>query len=691
MVISSVWFNRFRILVIGLIAICLLFFVWTLWHFPAYARELPVRILPNANWTAATALSALSGLGWSVDTFVGIRVAFVLITAVFYISLGIFVFIKAQDEWFALLFAFSLVLFGIGTADLPFVLAQWGPVGDRLAYGIAAISYGLPMFLVVLFPDGRFVPDIMRWVGLVAALFILYAGFLIPNPTRPPAPYLSVISSILFTTGVLSQVYRYRVVSTAEQKQQTKWVMWAILLNLTYKLMLTLIYFSPAVNALTSQGMLYSLLRTTTLTLVTATAPVAITFAILRYRLWDIDLIIRKTILYGIMIVGIISLYIFVVGYVGVWLQTDGNNSGLTLFATGIVALLFTPVKDRLERQINRLFFGQRDEPYQLLSQLGKRLETALDPATAIEVTVKEIGVALKLPYVVIELKNGTRVIETAVYGRSQNRVFSFPLTHGGQSIGTLYVATRDPNGDFSSTEQQLLTDLARQISITANSYLLDANLEQARLQLVTERGEARRQLGRDLHDGVGHQLVGLKRRLEYAITNLPIESETSVTELKAIDQQLTSLTKQVRSLAHQLYPPELELLGLVGAIQEQVQTHPSLQIQFFPAVPLPPLSAEIETAVYYITLEAITNIEKHAQAQHCAIYLSLEPATQPRLLRLKIEDDGVGLSNSHQGGVGLLSMQARAAEVGGRCEIVSKKESGTAVIVDIPCVSKVE
>ena len=163
---------------------------------------------------------------------------------------------------------------------------------------------------------------------------------------------------------------------------------------------------------------------------------------------------------------------------------------------------------------------------------------------------------------------------------------------------------------------------------------------------------------------------------------------------LADINQQLVALSRQVRGLAHRLFPPELELLGLAGALRESAQTYSTLRIQIDAPERLPPIPAEIEAAAYYIALEALTNVDKHAGAQVCHIQLNLSAkssALQPALLALNIMDDGVGLPLDTTGGLGLLSMQARAAEVGGTCRVEPHPGGGTAVIVRIPCPIKME
>jgi signal transduction histidine kinase len=274
------------------------------------------------------------------------------------------------------------------------------------------------------------------------------------------------------------------------------------------------------------------------------------------------------------------------------------------------------------------------------------------------------------------------------VRGAAQKEIYRFPLVYAGVTIGELEAASRSPNETFTPADTRLLSDLARQISVAAHAVLLTANLEQARLSLVTERGEARRQLGSDLHDGVGHQLVGLTRQVERVAARAAGDPALT-SSLTDISRQLVALTEHVRGLAHRLFPPELELLGLADALREHAQTHAGLRIRVDAPELLPPLPAEIESAAYYIALEALTNVEKHSGASACDIRLRLIPnpsVLQPSQLELDIIDDGRGTTSPTDKGLGLLSMQARAAEVGGVCRIEANPGGGTAVSVRIPC-----
>jgi signal transduction histidine kinase len=195
--------------------------------------------------------------------------------------------------------------------------------------------------------------------------------------------------------------------------------------------------------------------------------------------------------------------------------------------------------------------------------------------------------------------------------------------------------------------------------------------------------------LGSDLHDGVGHQLAALARQVERAVHQLDHDPETIRKSLAAITDELNAAIAQVRVLAHQLHPPELELLGFIGVLHEHAQTHPSLIIHLDAPDCLPSLPTAVETAAYYILLEALTNIEKHARARTCAVRVALTQggsAFDAPMLELDIQDDGEGLPDAQPRGLGLLSMQARAVEVGGMCRIESKACQGTKVSVRLPC-----
>jgi signal transduction histidine kinase len=537
----------------------------------------------------------------------------------------------------------------------------------------------------LLFPRPKRIIQRYPWLGLVPFGVGILVGIVVLLGQAPVIGWLATQGMV--AASIISLIHSGFTQRDAVSRGQLRWAGGGFGVGLTLMLLVF-----PAASGWVANPLL-DVLMGSGFHLGFTIIGIALAIAILRHRLFELDLVINRALVYTTLTACVIGIYVLVVGYLG-WLFRAEENLVFSLIATGLVAVLFAPLRNLVQRGVNRLMYGQRDEPYQVLTKLGQQLETVLEPASALSLTVETVARALKLPYVAISLKQEGGFQTVATYGTAQNEVNRFPLIYTAQTIGELIAASRAPNESLTPADLRLLHDLARQIGVTAHAVLLTANLEQARLRLVTERGEARRQLGSDLHDGVGHQLVGLTRQVESVLT-IPADDPTLAHSLLTdINRQLMALTKQVRGLAHQLFPPELELLGLVDALQERAQIHSRLRILVDAPERLPPIPAEIEAAVYYIALEALTNVEKHADAQVCHIHLSLSSTPsvlQPAVLELDVRDDGRGLSLPTAGGLGLLSIQARAAEVGGTCHIESNPGGGTAVIVRIPCPAKME
>jgi signal transduction histidine kinase len=358
------------------------------------------------------------------------------------------------------------------------------------------------------------------------------------------------------------------------------------------------------------------------------------------------------------------------------------------LAATGIVAVLFGRLHDWLQRGVNRLMYGRRDEPYQVLTSLNEELQTTVNPAQTLQLTAATVAGSMKLPYVAIYMQRNDSRRLAAAYGSPAAETSCFPLIHSGETVGELEAAPRAANEPLSAVDVRLLNDLARQISPTVGAALLAFDLEEARLRIVTAREESRRQLGSDLHDGVGHQLAGLARKIEQANAQLQDDPGALPELLAEINRQLSATSDEVRQLAYQLHPPELELLGLAGALRERAGAVTSPAVRLDVPADLPQLPAAVETAVYYIALEALTNVEKHAGARNATIRLALTDEESPfmtRGLKLHIEDDGRGWPPQRGNGLGLLSMQGRAAEVGGSCLIEPSPQGGLRVIAHLP------
>jgi signal transduction histidine kinase len=298
--------------------------------------------------------------------------------------------------------------------------------------------------------------------------------------------------------------------------------------------------------------------------LVGAALPLLTGLAILKYRLYDIDLIINRTLVYGALTTLVVGVYVLVVGSLGLVFQA-GSNLLISLMATGLVAMLFQPVRDRVQRAVNRLLYGERDEPHAALARLGRRLEATLSPEAVLPAIVETVAEALKLPYVAISLTQGEQVIIAASFGscREDETLLRLPLVAQGEPLGELLLAPREPDTAFTPAERTLLADLARQAGIALHAVRLTTDLRQltrdlqhSRTQLVTTCEEERRRLRRDLHDGLGSVLTGMTFKLD-AVGNL-LERDPQVvrTLLGELKQQCQDSLAEIRRLVYNLRPP---------------------------------------------------------------------------------------------------------------------------------------
>jgi len=633
--------------------------------------------VPLGNWSVALVLSkTMLANPTTMFTWVGM---FVFVTISFYTYLRRPKIPAAFALMFLATFIFSIFLtMNILPPMVADVLDQTANIG-LVTIVFLTFSIFVPTTLIRFgFSFPHLKPIIVKrpWLNylpLVGSAGVIIAFFM----QWYVVGWIWVGVSVLITIGLL--VHNGNTMRDTISRAQMRWALGGTILGLILFSMtfLNFLFIDTSVSFL---GQLLSALGS----LGFPVMGISLAVAILRHQLFNLERIINRALVYFSLTLSVIVLYILVVGYLSYLFQTQGNLL-ISLIATGTVAVLFEPLHRSLRRAINRLMYGERDEPYEFLMQIGKQLESSLDYSNGLSLMVETIAKALKIPFVALVLWQENDKQITTQYGTPQNELNKFPLVIAGQGIGELIVSTRSPNEPFSKADLQLFENLARQISATAQAYLLDLRLEQARLRLVTERGEARRQLGRDLHDGVGHQLTGLVQQLEQIKKNIENEPRTFEKNISLMNQQVNDLIMHVRELARQIFPPELELLGLIGALQERILSHPELKISFDAPVDFPELPAEIETAVYYIVIEALTNIEKHAQAKNCYIELSLEAPPTNSFLKLTIRDDGLGLAKPTNSGIGLLSMQARAAEVGGTFVIDAKPGFGTTISVHIP------
>jgi signal transduction histidine kinase len=655
-------------------------------------------------------LGELQALGLSSGFFATYFTTLSLCFVVVWLAAGAIIFWRKSDDWAALFVALFLVTFGSTFPLNPANLAAARPIWwlpSALIGFLGAAAVGLFLYL---FPTGRFVPGWARWpaIGWIALQFPI---FFLPdsplNSDRWPQAISLTLNLIVFSAMLAAQIYRYRRVSTPRQRQQTRWLLFSFGLAIVILLALGFVNIS-----LSPPGILAELIASTALYAAFLFIPISIVIAILRHRLWEIDILINRALVYGTLTVSVAGLYALVVGYLGALFQTSGNLL-ISLVATGLVAVLFQPLREWLQRRVNRLTYGERDEPYRAIARLGRRLEATLAPDAVLTTIVQSVAEALRLPYAAIALatNDDRRPTTSSPYQivaeyssetrRQGNQVTEMPLQSGitfspphlvtlslvyqGEQIGQLILAPRTGETEFSTADRRLLEDLARQAGVAAHTVRLTADLQRSRERLVTAREEERRRLRRDLHDGLGPALAAQTLKVGAARVLYRRDPAAAEQLMGELERDIAAALADIRRLVYNLRPPALDELGLCAAIREcaaQYQSNDAGHLRVTVEAPerLPNLPAAVEVAAYRITQEALANVVRHAGAHACHIRM-----TPGELLELEIADDGVGLPTSRRLGVGLTSMRERAEELGGTCSVEAAPGGGTLVRARLP------
>lgn len=662
---------------------------------PAYYERLLRPCANQATCGIAMALSAkgiqaFAAFGVALGDYATFSVIFWCVIVAVWSGMGFLIFWRGSDDWLALLAAFALVMFNISYPGLSLTALTLSypalslPVTLISGLGIAAFT-----LFFLLFPDGRLVAP---WAGLVIPLICAQAVGMVMPPTSPlssaqwPGWVNALLALAIYSAIIYSQIYRYRRMSTTVERQQTKWVAFAIITVAFGFIVLGLLFsvIFPQVNQPDSPAYLISLTYPLLLLLI----PVSVGFAILRYRLWDIDLIIRRALVYSLLTTVVAGVYIVVVGYLGALFRTSANLL-ISLIATGIVAVIFQPLRGMLQRGVTRLLYGLRDEPYAVLAGLGQRLTTALGPDDVLPAIVMTLREALKLPYAAIEVWDGSALTPAASAGVAPpKQMLRLPLTYQSAPVGDLLIAPRDRDETLTPADLRLLDDLTQQIGAAVHSVRLTRDLQRSRERLVVTREEERRRLRRDLHDGLGPMLSAIMLKVGLVRTVYQRDPEATNALLNQLETEIDTVIGDIRRLVYNLRPPALDELGLAGALREYVARlgaegqadQPALTVTVEAPDTLPHLPAAVEVAAYRIAQEAVTNVLRHAHARSCRIHLQVTDE-----LLLDICDDGVGTGATERAGVGLASMRERAEELDGTFTISAAQPTGTHIVARIP------
>ena len=432
--------------------------------------------------------------------------------------------------------------------------------------------------------------------------------------------------------------------------------------------------------------------------------PATIGLAIMRYGLYDIDVIISRTLVYGSLAVFITAVYVGIAVGIGTLVGSGGKpNLALSILATAIVAIGFQPVRERVQKVANRLVYGQRATPYEVLSEFSGRVaETyAADEVLPRMARVLQEGTGAESATVWLRGNAELRPASTfpdalGVHEASAMRNGKLPalpgatraveVRHQGELLGALSVSKR--RGEtLTPIEEKLVDDLAHQAGLVLKNVRLSADL-QARLdelrasrqRLVSAQDVERRRLERNLHDGAQQHLVALKVKLglaEMLLTRDPAKAAATLEQLKGdADEALETL----RDLARGIYPPLLADKGLVVALE--LQARKATVPVHIDADGIGRYPQEIEAALYFCTLEALQNVQKYAAASAVDVHLHEDGGE----VRVEVSDDGRGFDvGTVTRGTGLTNMEDRIDALGGSLHVASAPGSGTTLRVTVP------
>ena len=616
-----------------------------------------------------------------------------ILSVVVFLLIALVVYAKRPAEPAALalllgavgLFADVTYYFGLQVGDLVGGVGFWLEEITELGYVLFAIAL-LHFWLVFPTPRGvigrrpRLLPGLyagtFAFVG-IAGLASRWGSASILDWFNYMGLVGGLTSLVLIATALGLAVAAYRSARDPVGRRRVRWVASAAIFSIAALAVWTVL------QAVLDHGRLLTWLPPLFLGL---PLPLAVAVAILRHHLFDIDVVLNRTLVWATLSAFVVGTYGLIVGYLGTRLR-EGEDLALSILATGLVAVLFQPLRERVQRVVNRFVYGERDDPYAVVSRLGRRLEATLAPEEILPTIVETVAQALRLPYVAVALGQGDGLRVVAAHGTPGGAALIVPLVYQSEAVGHVALAPRAPGERFTAADRRLLDDLARQVGVAAHAVRLTGDVQRSRQRLVTAREEERRRIRRDLHDGLGPSLASITLKLD-AARNLLSRDPTVVDALLLdLKGQAQAAIADVRRVVYDLRPPALDELGLVSALREHAARvagatpdGPTLRVAVEAPAVLPPLPAAVEVAAYRIALEALTNVVRHAGARECVLRLSLGEA-----FLVEVADDGRGVPVDVRPGVGLTSMRERAEELGGRLTIAASAAGGTCVAAWLP------
>ena len=561
--------------------------------------------------------------------------------------------------------------FGVLLEDPAWPMAEWAGWLGSVLWLVALLP--LPNVLLVLYPQGR-LPS-RRWrspfvaaavgIGLITAACLLdpswYADLLPNHPSPLAAPRVALVlyfaAAIAFIPATLaiwamSLVRLWRAVPP--ERQQLAWL-FAVVMPM-YVLGFG---FVSVVPDPVWYGALYLI-------------PVAVAVGIFRYNLLGIEVVMRRGLVYGVLTGVVVAAYLAVTAVAGSHLSRDPLPG---LLAAALVAVALTPLRERLQRAVDRLVYGERRDPLAAVTRLGDQM-SADDPDLLTSV-LRAVTTAVRAPGARVSAPNGRLI---ASYG-SVAAGSEFPLRVAGHRVGVMEVVARTPGEAYTEPDRRLLNVLAPQVAVAVRALELAEALEAERDQVVTATRTERDRLRRDLHDGLGPSLAGIRLGL-VALHDAERagDQESAETLLTRIQTEADVAAGEVRRIIDGLRPAALDDQGLAGALRQTADGNPyGVHVQL--AVDdLPSLPSQVETVAYRIVQEALTNVARHSEARNARVSLAVANGN----LSVEVADDGTGIDEVSATGLGLDSMRRRVETLGGSFALTSGPV-GTTVTACLP------
>jgi signal transduction histidine kinase len=422
--------------------------------------------------------------------------------------------------------------------------------------------------------------------------------------------------------------------------------------------------------------------------------PIAVGIAVLKHRLYDIDVVINRALVYGALAAFITAVYVAIVVGIGTAIGNRGSL-GLSILATALVAIGFQPVRQRVQRVANRLVYGERATPYEVLAQLSGQAAHAVATEDLLPQMARVAASATGASRVDVWLRVGDQLVPEASWpvggpglaaipidGGSDPSIgdvdLAVPVRHQGEVLGAIAV-TKDVRESVTPADRKLLEDLASQAGLVLRNVRLIEELRSSRQRLVRAQDDERRRLERDLHDGAQQRIVATALAVRMARTQVRPDADPAVGQrIDQASEQLQLALTELRELARGIHPAILTERGLGPALSSLAERSPvpaTVEVALGERLP-----AQIEATAYFVVSEALANVGKYAGASSVRIGAALED----HRLVISVADDGTGGADPSKGS-GLQGLLDRVAAVDGTLEVDSPPGEGTTLTARLP------